>query len=105
MEPIEKKFNRTSMFYDIVDYPFERFRYRKLRQRIWKGLSGSVLDAGVGTGCNIPFYPDEAKVIGIDISEGMLAKARKKTAQLGKNADLRKASVYQLPFPDETFDA
>jgi phosphatidylethanolamine/phosphatidyl-N-methylethanolamine N-methyltransferase len=104
IENLETKFNRTSKVYDLIDYPFERWRYQKLRKRIWANLFGQILDVGVGTGCNIPFYPDDATVIGVDISAGMLAKAKKKALKLGKKTDLRKASVYELPFPDETFD-
>ena len=104
MEDLEKKFDRTSRLYDWIDWPFERFRYRKIRQRIWEGLSGKILDAGVGTGCNIPFYPMNSCVVGVDLSQGMLTKAKKKACSLGKTVDLKKASVYQLPFPDESFD-
>lgn len=105
MEDLEKKFDRTSRFYNLVDWPFERFRYRKIRKRIWEGLSGKILDAGVGTGCNIPFYPTNACVVGIDLSQGMLEKAKKKAHALGKTAALKKASVYRLPFPEESFDS
>lgn len=105
MEDLEKKFDRTSRFYNLVDWPFERFRYRKIRKRIWEGLSGKILDAGVGTGCNIPFYPANAHIVGIDLSQGMLDKAKKKAGAMGKMAELKKASVYQIPFPDEFFDA
>jgi ubiquinone/menaquinone biosynthesis C-methylase UbiE len=104
MTKIMSKFDWTSKIYDWVDYPFERFRYRPIRQRIWSGLSGKILDAGVGTGCNIPFYPKEAEVVGVDFSEGMLAKAAKKAEKFHVNVDLRQASVYDLPFPDRTFD-
>lgn len=104
MEDLEKKFDRTSRFYNLVDWPFERFRYRKIRKRIWEGLSGKILDAGVGTGCNIPFYPSNACVVGIDLSQGMLEKAKKKANALGKTVELKKANVYQLPFSDKTFD-
>ncbi|MBI4239169.1 MAG: class I SAM-dependent methyltransferase [Deltaproteobacteria bacterium] len=104
MEDLEKKFNRTSRLYDWIDWPFERFRYRTIRRQIWEGLSGRILDAGVGTGCNIPFYPANAHVVGIDLSQGMLTKAKKKASVLGKAVELKKGNVYQLPFPDESFD-
>ncbi|PIR18054.1 MAG: methyltransferase type 11 [Deltaproteobacteria bacterium CG11_big_fil_rev_8_21_14_0_20_49_13] len=105
MENLEKKFDRTSRFYNLIDWPFERFRYRRIRKRIWEGLSGKILDAGVGTGCNMPFYPMDAAVVGIDLSAGMLERAKKKASLYdGKNVEFKKASVYQLPFPDESFD-
>lgn len=104
MEDLEKKFNRTSRVYDLVDYPFERFRYRKLRRRIWQCLAGRILDAGVGTGCNIPFYPDETEVVGVELSQGMLERARKKAERLGRSAHLVKGDAAALQFPDNYFD-
>lgn len=105
MDDLEKKFDRTSRIYDLVDYPFERLRYRKLRRRIWQGLTGRILDAGVGTGCNIPFYPDEAEVIGVELSRGMLAKAREKAGRLGRAVEIIRGDAAALPFPDDYFDA
>lgn len=104
MTDLEKKYNRTAMFYDWVDYPFERFRYRKIRERLWKGVSGKVLDAGVGTGCNMPYYPPDADVVGVDLSQKMLARAQQKMKALKKVIPLYHASVYALPFPDRCFD-
>lgn len=104
MEDLEKKFDRTSRVYDLVDYPFERFRYRKLRRRIWQGLTGRILDAGVGTGCNIPFYPDGTEVVGVELSQGMLERAREKAERLGRSAHLVKGDAAALQFPDNYFD-
>lgn len=105
MENLEKKFDRTSRIYDTVDYLFERFRYRKLRQQIWRDLTGRILDAGIGTGCNIPFYPDGTEVIGIDLSEGMLEKARKKAERLGRAVQIVKGDAAALQCPDNYYDA
>lgn len=104
MDDLSKKFNKTSKIYDLIDYPFERFRYRKIRKKIWSRLTGKILDAGVGTGCNIPYYPKEAEVIGIDVSRGMLEKAKKKAKKLSRPVELREASVHHLPFSDSSFD-
>jgi hypothetical protein len=43
--------------YDLLDLPFEYGRYRKIRPLLFWGLSGRILEAGVGTGQNFPFYP------------------------------------------------
>ena len=52
--------------YDFLDLPFEYARYRKIRLQMFSGLSGRILDAGVGTGRNFPFYPANSEVVGID---------------------------------------
>lgn len=103
MEDLEKKFNRTSKFFHLLNFR-EKYLYRKIRERIWTGISGTVLDAGVGTGCNLPFYPKNTKVTGIDISEGMLQKARYRAQKTGIHVEFRKENVYNLSFQDNTFD-
>ena len=98
-------YSRITRFYDILDAPFEHYRYKPLRRQIFAGLSGKLLDAGVGTGCNIPFYPAAAEVTGIDLSPAMLARARRRQAKLGAAAELLEMDVMDLRFAGESFDA
>ena len=60
------RYERIAPLYDLLDLPFEYSRYRKLRPLLFQGLKGRVLDAGIGTGRNIQFYPPGAQVVGID---------------------------------------
>ncbi|KJR47288.1 Phosphatidylethanolamine N-methyltransferase [Desulfosporosinus sp. I2] len=39
-----------------------------LRRELFSGVTGKVLEVGVGTGKNLEFYPSECEVMGIDIS-------------------------------------
>ena len=73
-----QRYRRIARFYDLLDLPFERKRYRPLRPLMFQGLSGHILDAGVGTGRNFPFYPPDATVVGIDISPAMLSEAERR---------------------------
>src|SRR5665811_1976690 len=54
-----ERYERIARFYDLLDLPFEYGRYQKIRPLLFEGLSGRLLDAGVGTGRNFPFYPLE----------------------------------------------
>jgi ubiquinone/menaquinone biosynthesis C-methylase UbiE len=63
-----------------------------------------VLEVAVGTGRNLPFYPDGTRLTGVDWSPGMLAIARQRAADLGREADLRPGDAQALDFPDESFD-
>src|SRR5690242_13926251 len=69
------RYQRIAPIYDLLDLPFEHCRYRRIRPLLFAGLSGRILDAGVGTGRNFPFYPADADVLGIDISPAMLERA------------------------------
>lgn len=70
------RYERIAPFYDLLDLPFERRRYRALRPLLFRGMAGQLLDAGIGTGRNCEFYPPAAIVSGIDISPAMLARAQ-----------------------------
>ncbi len=98
-------YRHRARLYDFLDLPFEYGRYRRLRRRMFEGLSGRVLDAGVGTGRNIAFYPDGGEVTGIDLSPAMIARARRRSEKLGRAVDLRQMDVSATAFADNHFDA
>jgi ubiquinone/menaquinone biosynthesis C-methylase UbiE len=64
-----------------------------------------LLDAGVGTGRNIPFYPPGSHVVGIDFSPAMLARAKRKADRSTASIELRQMNIISLHFSDSTFDA
>ncbi len=101
----QKTYNRIARLYDILDLPFEWVRYRPLRRFLFDGLKGDLLDAGVGTGRNFPYYPDDTKVTGIDLSPAMLGRARWRRDTLGTPVDLREMNVMDMDFADDSFDA
>jgi ubiquinone/menaquinone biosynthesis C-methylase UbiE len=100
-----QRYQRVAPVYGLLDLPFEYRRYRKIRPLLFHGLSGRLLDAGVGTGRNFPFYPPGSEVIGIDRSPAMLARARRRQATAAAPVELREMDVMQLAFPDSSFDA
>jgi demethylmenaquinone methyltransferase/2-methoxy-6-polyprenyl-1,4-benzoquinol methylase len=66
------------MFYDILDFPWEK-QYKKWRPGLLKDVYGAVIEAGVGTGRNLRYYPPNAKVTGIDLSKDMLKISAKRS--------------------------
>ena len=98
-------YRRIAAFYDLLDLPFEVGRYRALRPILFEGLSGTILDAGVGTGRNMPFYPKSARVVGIDLSPAMLARARRRRDRLGLEVELEEMDVLHTTYPGHAFDA
>ena len=100
-----KRYQRIAPVYDLLELPFEYGRYRWIRRLLFEGLSGRVLDAGVGTGRNFPFYPPGTTVVGIDISPAMLARAERKRKSAAADVKLRQMDVTRLDFTDRTFDA
>jgi len=100
----KRTYARIARLYDLLDLPFEHGRYRPLRRMLFEGLGGSILDAGVGTGRNIPFYPPGAKVVGIDLSPQMLEQAKRRKARFGSPVRLIEMDATATNFPDAHFD-
>ncbi len=65
-----------------------------------------LLIVGVGTGMELEHLPAWARGVGVDLSAGMLERARRRRAELGmRDLDLRVMDARTLDFPDESFDA
>lgn len=100
------RYNAIAPIYDLMEGLVERGRYSRWRQELWSLVRGpKVLEVGVGTGKNIPYYPPHVEVTGVDLSERMLARARKVAARHpDRQVTLLQMDAQQLDFPDETFD-
>lgn len=77
---LRAKYNITALFYDFLDYPWERV-YREWRPRLLGNLRGKVLEAGVGTGRNFQHYHENVELTGVDLSEVMLRKAARRAGK------------------------
>jgi ubiquinone/menaquinone biosynthesis C-methylase UbiE len=97
-----ERYQRIAPFYDFFDLPFEYGRYRRIRPQLFRGISGRILDAGVGTGRNFAFYPPGANIVGIDISPAMLARAQQRRGAFDIDVELRQMDVICLDFPDRS---
>lgn len=100
-----KTYERIAFAYDFLDAPYEIGWKRALRRRIFEGLKGVLLDAGVGTGCNFVAYPPGVRASGCDASAAMLERARARAERLGQMVELRRSDLTRLDWPDATFDA
>lgn len=97
------RYNRIAPIYDRMEALSER-RNKPWREELWKKARGSILEVGVGTGKNLPFYPKGAQIIGIDLADQMLERARARASRLGTPVELREGDVQALAFPDHSFD-
>lgn len=82
---IKKRYDRIAPIYDLMEGMMERGKMGGWRKRLWQRVkeelpesNGRLLEAGVGTGKNIQYYPDNIELYAIDFSEKMLRKARQK---------------------------
>jgi ubiquinone/menaquinone biosynthesis C-methylase UbiE len=83
---------------------WDRHLFGDSRPWVCGRAAGEVLEVAVGTGRNLPFYPEGTRLTGVDWSPAMLAIARGRAADLGREADLRQGDAQALDFPDASFD-
>lgn len=76
------------------------------RQKVVPLAKGKVLDIGIGSGLNIPFYSSDKidKVIGIDPSHELIELAKKLANDSKASIELVIGSAESIPYPDNFFD-
>jgi len=90
--------------YDRQIQFFEKVQFGGGREWLGERARGRVLEVAVGTGRNLAHYPDDVTITGIELSPAMLAIARRRAADLGRDADLREGDAQRLAFDDASFD-
>jgi ubiquinone/menaquinone biosynthesis C-methylase UbiE len=98
------RYNRIAPYFNMVEFIAER-TFSQWRRQLLARVRGKVLDVGVGTGKNFPYYPKGVDVTGLDIADKMLLRARSRADKFGLQVHLMEGDVQSLPFPDNSFDA
>jgi len=89
-------------FYDcLMDKPV----WTKYRREQLASADGEILEIGVGTGLNLPHYPEHVKrITTADPNPGMNKKLQRRIEQTGIAVDKRVISSEALPFDEAAFD-
>jgi phosphatidylethanolamine/phosphatidyl-N-methylethanolamine N-methyltransferase len=104
-QAVAKVYARWAPVYDFVfGAVFEQGRRAAIAAS--ERVGGRILEVGVGTGISLPYYSRSSRVLGIDLSDEMLRKARKRVAdrQLSHVESLAVMDAERLDFPDASFD-
>ena len=103
-ERVRRHYDRSAGSYDRIIAWAEKAFFGTGREWVCSRARGEVLEVAVGTGRNLPFYPKDTRLTGIELSPKMLAIARRRASESGIEADLRVGDAHELPFPDASFD-
>lgn len=98
------RYQRLAPMYDRMEALSER-RFRPWRHKLWALVHGPrVLEVGVGTGKNMPFWPCDVEMTAIDLTPGMLGHARRRAEESHLKVDLHLGDVQALDLPDASID-
>lgn len=100
---IKATYSRIAPFYDWLEAPMERLFHARFRQYLFSRVrTCEVLELGVGTGRNLPYYRHGAEVTALDISPAMLKRARERRG-MGR-VTFVEMDAQALQFANESFD-
>ena len=104
-EGVRSMFDRIAPVYDLMNRVMTLGldqRWRRLTVRLTVSKGERVLDACCGTGdLAVAARKAGAEVVGLDFSQGMLARARRKEPRI----EWIQGDLLELPFEDASFDA
>lgn len=104
------RYGRIAPVYDLLEAIPEQ-QYRSWRERFWREVAEEIsptarlLEVGVGTGKNIPFWPQADRITAIDFAPGMVKRARRRAEEEGREGEILEGDVQSLDFPTDAFDA
>ena len=108
---IKKRYNRVAPVYDSLEYLMEKGKMEEWRQNLWQRVNNKIdqedmtlLEAGVGSGKNIEYYPAGIEIYAIDFSPKMIKEAEKKAKKYNKEIKLLEMNIQNLDFEDNYFD-
>ncbi|MGH3221155.1 MAG: class I SAM-dependent methyltransferase [Streptosporangiaceae bacterium] len=100
----KRVWDKSAPGYDRQIAFFEKTWFAGGREWLGERARGRVLEVAVGTGRNLPCYPADVTITGIELSPAMLAIASQRAKGLGRDVSLREGDAEHLPFDDASFD-
>jgi ubiquinone/menaquinone biosynthesis C-methylase UbiE len=104
----ERATQLTRARYDRIAGIYDRLETRSFqhwRTMLWERVQGPrVLELGVGTSKNMPFYYKGWQITALDLSPRMLEQAKRRAEREHVEVDLRLGDAQALPYADASFD-
>lgn len=99
-----KRYDLAVQLYRLVGLPIDRYRRRAV-EALTLRRGDTVVDLGCGTGLNFPFLEravgPQGRVIGVDLTDEMLERARRRVDNAGwRNVELVKSDMLSYAFPE-----
>jgi len=104
-EKTKRRYDRLAPYFDGLEGFLEGLFFSDWRKVLWAKVKGDhILEVGVGTGKNFPYYPDNTRITALDFSEKMLERAKSKQQRNNVKVELELMDVQSLCYADNSFD-
>ena len=101
----KEKWDRASANFDLMAGYGPEKRWEPVKRALFSKMGdGPILFLAIGTGLDVPFFPPNRKIVGIDISDGMIEKARPRVEAYDGQIELRQMDVHEMPYENGHFD-
>jgi ubiquinone/menaquinone biosynthesis C-methylase UbiE len=89
----------------LIDLSMRNRLLLPYRQRVAGAAEGRVLEIGIGSGLNLPFYAQRARqVFGIDPSPALLERTRRQAQRIAAEVQLLNGSAEHIPLANHSID-
>lgn len=103
-QDVRDAYDHFARWYDSVELVPELLGVAALRRRLLAHARGRILEVAVGTGRNLRHYPSGSRIVGVDLSDGMMQRARRKARRMSVAAHFAVMDGDRLAVPDHAFD-
>ena len=97
-------FYRERILPHLIQMSMNQAHFEPYRRRVTSAARGRVLEIGVGSGLNLPLYPPDANIVGLDPSTKLLSMARTVAASHSRSIELIEGTAESIPLPDHSVD-
>jgi ubiquinone/menaquinone biosynthesis C-methylase UbiE len=89
----------------VINLSMRNRELRPYRERVVSRAEGRVLEIGIGSGLNLPFYGDRVQqILGLEPAPRLLAMAHDRAYRAGRAVTLVPASAEEIPIEDHSID-
>jgi ubiquinone/menaquinone biosynthesis C-methylase UbiE len=99
----QAKWERISRRYDLTTWADTR-RFGPAKRRLFAAIEGRCLMVAAGTGTEFQHFPPGLTITAIDISPGMVARAKQRATGYAGKLEVEVRDVQELPYPAWAFD-
>lgn len=101
----QNKWDRAAATFDVMAGYGPEKRWEPFKRRFFSRMGeGRILFLAVGTGLDIPFFPEGRDILGLDISPRMLEVAKPRIDAYSGTLETQVMDVHDMPFEDASFD-